>query len=120
MSSIRIKRIYDPPSAQDGKRYLVDRLWPRGLRKEDAHLDGWLVEIAPSAALRRWFGHDPARWKEFQRRYCAELDERDEMLRALLDEARKGTVTLLYAARDTEHNQAVALKSFLDKKLSKA
>lgn len=112
---IRVKRVYDPPAPEDGKRYLVDRLWPRGLNKASARLDGWFKEIAPSDALRRWFGHDRARWQEFQRRYFAELDERPGACRELLAEARQGSVTLLYAARDTEHNNAVALKLYLER-----
>lgn len=117
-TGFRIKRIYDSPARGDGKRYLVDRLWPRGVKKTDAHLDGWCKEVAPSDGLRRWFGHDPARWEEFQRRYLAELEERDEAWRELLEGGRKGIVTLLYAARDTEHNEAVVLQSFLERKAS--
>lgn len=111
---ICVKRIYDPPRPQDGLRFLVDRLWPRGLKKEACHLDDWLKELAPSTALRRWFGHDPARWQEFQRRYFAELDERPDACRTLAEQARKKTVTLLYAARDPEHNHALALKTYLE------
>ncbi len=115
---IRIKRVYEPPSAEDGRRYLVERLWPRGLRKDALPLDGWLREVAPSDALRRWFGHDPARWEEFQRRYAAELDARPDAWRPLLEAARQGPVTLLFSARDTEHNNAVALKAYLEAKLA--
>jgi uncharacterized protein YeaO (DUF488 family) len=115
---IRVKRVYEPPSAEDGRRYLVERLWPRGLRKDALPLDGWLREVAPSDALRRWFGHDPARWEEFRRRYAAELDARPDTWRPLLEAARQGPVTLLFSARDTEHNNAVALKAYLEAKLA--
>lgn len=110
---LRVKRIYEPPSPRDGLRFLVDRLWPRGLKKEACKLDGWLKDIAPSAELRRWFGHDPARWEEFQQRYFEQLDERPDTCLALAEQARKKTVTLLYAARDCEHNHAVALRAYL-------
>ena len=115
---IRVKRVYEPPSAEDGRRYLVERLWPRGLRKDALPLDGWLREVAPSDALRRWFGHDPARWEEFRRRYAAELDARPDTWRPLLEAARQGPVTLLFSARDTQHNNAVALKAYLEAKLT--
>ncbi|GBD17493.1 hypothetical protein HRbin26_02417 [bacterium HR26] len=115
---IRVKRVYEPPSAKDGRRYLVERLWPRGLRKDALPLDGWLREVAPSDALRRWFGHDPARWEEFRRRYAAELDARPDAWHPLLEAARQGPVTLLFSARDTEHNNAVALKAYLESKLA--
>ncbi len=111
----RIKRIYEPPSPQDGLRILVDRLWPRGMKKEDCRLDGWLKELAPSAKLRKWFGHDPARWLQFQRRYFDELKEQTDACQALLKQARQSTVTLLYGARDPDHNQAVALKTYLER-----
>ena len=104
---IRTKRVYDPPERRDGKRVLVDRLWPRGLKKEQAQIDLWLREAAPSNELRRWFGHDPMRWNEFRRRYAAELERNLQALAPLLD--IRGTVTLLFAARDLEHNNAVAL-----------
>ncbi len=112
---VRVKRIYEPASAEDGYRVLVDRLWPRGVRKAEAHVDAWLKQLAPSTELRRWFGHDPARWDEFRERYRREL-ETPEARQALEDLARRaaaGTVTLLYSARDTEHNQAVALEEVL-------
>jgi uncharacterized protein YeaO (DUF488 family) len=111
---IRVKRVYEPPEAADGRRFLVERLWPRGLRKAALPLDGWLKDVAPSAELRRWFGHDPARWPEFRRRYAAELDADPEAWRPLLAADRQGTVTLLFSARDTEHNNAVALKDYLE------
>jgi uncharacterized protein YeaO (DUF488 family) len=111
---IRTKRIYDPPQASDGCRILVDRLWPRGVSRSKARLDLWMKEIAPSDALRKWFGHQPDRWTEFQNRYRRELraaPERVRQLRQLVKE--HGTVTLLYSARDERHNQAVVLRSFL-------
>ena len=114
----RLRRIYDTPPADDGLRVLVDRLWPRGLRKADAEVDVWAREIAPSAELRRWFAHDPARWTEFRARYRDELSRQSEALDGLLAECRKGPVTLLYAARDTEHNQAVVLREVLREKLA--
>lgn len=113
---IRTKRIYDPPAPDDGTRFLVERLWPRGKTKEDVPIAAWLKEVAPSDALRRWFGHDPARWEEFQRRYFAELDEKPEAWQPILEAARRGNVTLLYSARDSEHNNAVALKLYLDQR----
>lgn len=113
---IRIKRIYDPPSQEDGFRVLVDRLWPRGVKKEDAALYAWRKDVAPSDKLRRWFGHDPHRWEEFQRRYEAELEANHEGVQWLLDLARKGRLTLCYGARDPLHNQAVVLREFLLRK----
>ena len=110
---IRVKRAYDEATAGDGARYLVDRLWPRGVKKTDLRLEGWLKDLAPSDPLRRWFGHDPEKWGEFQRRYFAELDGRSEALAALEDAIRQGTVTLVYAAHDPSHNNAVALKEYL-------
>ncbi|HVZ15266.1 MAG TPA: DUF488 domain-containing protein [Bauldia sp.] len=111
---IRIKRIYDAPARDDGARVLVDRLWPRGIKKSDLGLAAWLKDVAPTTALRKWFGHDPARWTEFQRRYRAELEKNAAAVAELLALARKGRVTLLYSARDAEHNQAVVLAEFLD------
>jgi uncharacterized protein YeaO (DUF488 family) len=111
---IKVKRIYDPPSSEDGLRYLVDRIWPRGLSKEAVKIDAWLKELAPSNDLRRWFGHDPIRWDEFQRRYFVELDKNPAVRQTILPLKQRGTVTLLFAARDLEHNNAVALKSYLE------
>ncbi|HLZ73220.1 MAG TPA: DUF488 family protein [Dehalococcoidia bacterium] len=113
---IRIKRVYEPPAPEDGRRVLVDRLWPRGLSKERARLDAWLRELAPSDELRRWFGHDPGRWQEFSRRYRRELA--DPVRQAALKELAAGDLplTLLYAARDTEHNEAQILKQVLDER----
>lgn len=113
---IRIRRAYEPPGRADGARVLVDRIWPRGVKKEELAIDEWLRDLAPSDRLRKWFGHDPERWEEFQKRYFAELDERPEPLRALRALARKGRVTLVYGARDEEHNQAVALRSYLTRR----
>lgn len=110
---IRLKRAYEPASSDDGARILVDRLWPRGVRKADAAIDHWVKEIAPSTELRRWFGHDPRRWKEFQRRYRAELSHQPELLNEIRARARDGPVTLVYAARDETHNEAVVLRDTL-------
>jgi uncharacterized protein YeaO (DUF488 family) len=110
---VYLKRAYDPPAPADGFRILVERLWPRGLRKEAAALDLWLKDVAPSPELRQWFGHDPARWEEFCRRYGAELAERPAAVGLLRDRLRQGPVTLVYGSRDQEHNAAVALKQFL-------
>lgn len=110
---IRLKRVYDPPEPGDGQRFLVDRLWPRGLSKNALSLDGWLKELAPSDALRRWFGHEPARWEEFRKRYRQELVQKAESLARLRAAARRGTITLVYAARDPLHNQAVVLREVL-------
>lgn len=112
---LSLKRVYEPPSEDDGLRVLVDRLWPRGLRKEDAAVDLWLKEIAPSAELRKWFGHDPDKWTEFGRRYRAELDGRGGEIDALRQRAGEGHVTLVYGAKDERHNQAVVLKDYLEK-----
>lgn len=111
---IAVKRVYEAPEPDDGARFLVERLWPRGMKKESLIMDGWLKEIAPSDGLRRWYGHDPAKWQEFQRRYRAELDAHPAVWQPLLDASRRGNVTLLIAARDTEHNNAVALKLYLE------
>jgi uncharacterized protein YeaO (DUF488 family) len=110
---VRLKRAYDPVAATDGYRVLVDRIWPRGVRREEAHLDEWARELAPSTGLRRWFGHDPERFEEFQRRYIEELASQAQKLRELRARAREGTLTLVYAARDTEHNDAVVLAELL-------
>jgi uncharacterized protein YeaO (DUF488 family) len=112
---IRTRRVYDPPEPGDGTRFLVERLWPRGMKKEELPMDGWLKGVAPSAELRRWFGHDPAKWDEFRRRYFAELESKPEIWQPIREAARQGNVTLLYSARDTEHNNAVALKEYLEK-----
>jgi uncharacterized protein YeaO (DUF488 family) len=112
---VRIKRVYDAPAKEDGERILVDRLWPRGLSKEKAHLDEWMKDIAPSPALRQWFGHKPERWEEFRARYRQEL-EGNPLLDDLSRRAAAGTVTLLYGARDEKRNQAVVLAGILGEK----
>ena len=119
---ITIKRAYDPPSRTDGARILVDRLWPRGIKKEDARVEKWMREIGPSDELRRFFGHDPARWPEFRKRYLTELrrPEAKPLLAELETLARHGTLTLVYSARDEDHNQAVVLKELLEKQVSKS
>ncbi len=115
---IRLKRAYEP-AEEDGVRYLVERLWPRGMKKSNLRLDAWLKDVAPSGDLRRWFSHDPAKWREFRRRYFRELEANAAAWEPILKAARQGTVTLLYSARDIEHNNAVALKEFLEAKLGK-
>ena len=110
---IRIKRAYDPPASADGTRVLVDRLWPRGISKETLAIERWIKEIGPSDALRRWFGHDPERWNEFRRRYATELAKQAELLDELRSLARERRLTLVYAARDDAHNNAVALRDVL-------
>lgn len=118
--SIRIRRVYEPPEEADGLRVLVDRLWPRGLKKGSARIDLWLRDLAPSAPLRKWFGHEPAKWVEFQRRYFAELDARKpEDIETLLTRARSGTVTLLFAAQEPRYNNAIALQRYLESRLAK-
>jgi uncharacterized protein YeaO (DUF488 family) len=110
---LRLKRIYEPASADDGARILVDRVWPRGIRKDDARLTLWLKEIAPSSELRKWFGHDPERWPEFRRRYRAELEANDEAVQRLRSQIREGPVTLLFGAHDEAHNQAVVIAEYV-------
>jgi len=119
---IKVKRVYDLPSGDDGERFLVERLWPRGVTREAAHLTAWLKDLAPSPTLRQWFGHDLKRWAEFQKRYEKELQtpEKQALLRQLADKARRGTVTLIFAARDTEHNSAVVLKNLIERYLRPA
>jgi uncharacterized protein YeaO (DUF488 family) len=110
---VRLKRVYEPATAADGHRGLIDRLWPRGLSHEQANLDEWARELAPSSELRQWFGHDPSRFNDFRRRYESELAVQKEKLRELRRRGREGTLTLVYAARDTEHNDAVVLAEIL-------
>jgi uncharacterized protein YeaO (DUF488 family) len=110
---IKLKRVYEEPSTKDGERILVERLWPHGLSKERAAVDVWLKEVAPSPELRKWFGHDPAKWKGFQERYRKELRAKKDALKLLKQKGQKHTVTLVYAARDEEHNGALVLKRFL-------
>lgn len=117
---IRVKRVYETVERDDGKRFLVERLWPRGMKKEALKMDGWMKGVAPSDGLRHWFGHDPVKWEEFRRRYTAELEANHDNWQPLLAEARHGTVTLLYSAHDQEHNNAVALKEFLEDQLKRS
>ena len=112
MSSIFIKRIYEPAVKADGFRILVDRLWPRGLSKKAVAVDVWMKEIAPSTTLRKWFDHDPEKWTEFQKRYLKEVKENKEAVSELKEYLKKGTVTLLYAAKDEVHNEALVLKKY--------
>jgi len=112
-ADIHLKRAYESPSSSDGVRILVDRLWPRGVTKERAAVDQWMKEIGPSTELRRWFGHDPKHWGEFRRRYRIELSHHQELLNALRAMAREGPLTLVYAARDEEHNEAIVLREAL-------
>ncbi len=111
--NIKIKRVYEKPETQDGFRILVDRLWPRGLTKEKAAADLWLKEIAPTTELRKWFNHDPEKWKEFQKKYRQELKENKEAVSVIKEHLKKGPVTLLYGAKDQEHNEAEVLKEFV-------
>jgi uncharacterized protein YeaO (DUF488 family) len=110
---VKLKRAYDRPAARDGTRVLIDRLWPRGVAKADAAIDQWFKDVAPSTALRKWFGHDPARWQEFRRRYAAEVRKNPELLKQLRAMARRGTITLVFAAHDQLHNDAVVLRDLL-------
>jgi len=112
---LSLKRIYETPSEEDGTRILVDRLWPRGLTKEKARVDLWLKEIAPSTELRKWFGHDPAKWPEFKARYKVELKHNAPQLALLKQSVTRGHTTLLYGAKDTEHNEAVVLQELLNR-----
>jgi uncharacterized protein YeaO (DUF488 family) len=111
--ALRLKRIYEPVGSADGQRLLVDRIWPRGIRRDAAELDEWLKDIAPTPALRKWFGHDPSRWEEFARRYRKELDGNSAMVARLRQALERGDVTLLYGARDEEHNQARVIARYM-------
>ena len=111
--------MYERAQASDGTRFLVDRLWPRGIKKETLKMEAWLKDVAPSPELRKWFAHDPAKWQEFKKRYQAELKANPDSGKPLLEAARQGNVTLLYSARDTEHNSAVLLKEFLEDRMEK-
>jgi uncharacterized protein YeaO (DUF488 family) len=113
---ITLKRVYDPVSRNDGTRFLVERLWPRGLSKAKLRLDAWLKEVGPSTELRRWFSHDPEKWDEFRQRYFRELDSRPETWQPIVSAARRGTVTLVYSSHDTQHNNAVALQEYVQTK----
>ncbi|HZT22680.1 MAG TPA: DUF488 domain-containing protein [Verrucomicrobiae bacterium] len=114
---IQVKRVYELAAKSDGQRFLVERLWPRGIKKEALALTGWCKEAAPSHPLRKWFNHDPTKWKEFQRRYRAELEARPETWQPLLEAAQTGNLTLLFSAHDTAHNNAVVLKTWLEERL---
>jgi uncharacterized protein YeaO (DUF488 family) len=114
--NIIIKRVYEDPEKADGKRILIDRLWPRGLTKEKAKIDLWIKDIAPSTELRKWFGHDSAKWSEFRKRYVAEIKKNNQVVSQLEEELKKGKVTLVYGAKDEEHNDAVVLKEYFEKK----
>lgn len=116
---ILIKRVYEPASRADGRRFLVERLWPRGLKKADVKMDDWQKDVAPSTALRQWFGHEVQRWPEFRRRYEAELDSNPASWQPVLDAINEGAVTLLYSAHDVEHNSAVVLRDYLVSKLGR-
>jgi uncharacterized protein YeaO (DUF488 family) len=116
---IKLKRVYDPASKEDGTRILVERLWPRGVKKVDLILDGWFKEVAPSTQLRKWFSHDPAKWGQFQKKYFLELNANLEALEPLVRAIHKGTVTLIYSSHDTEHNNAICLKEYLEAKFVK-
>src|SRR5579864_1395936 len=116
---IQLKRVYDAAARNDGARYLVERLWPRGVKKESLRVEAWLKDVAPSAELRKWFSHDPAKWPEFRRRYFQELKRNPTAWQLLLAAARRGRVTLVYSSHDTEHNNAVALKEFLEQRRGK-
>lgn len=113
--TIQLKRVYELPQASDGKRVLIDRLWPRGLTKEKAKVDLWLKDIAPTTELRKWFGHDPAKWNEFKKRYHAELKKNSEVVSALIKLLKHGKAAIVYGAKDEEHNDAVVLKEYLEK-----
>lgn len=116
---ITLKRVYDPVTSTDGVRFLVERLWPRGVKKTALRIDAWLKDVAPSGELRRWFGHDPEKWSEFRRRYYDELRASADALEPILKAAQRGQVTLMYSSHDTEHNNAVALKEYLDARKGK-
>jgi len=116
---LKIKRVYEKAESSDGRRFLVERLWPRGVKKEALKMEAWLKEVAPSDGLRRWFGHDPLKWEEFQKRYRAELKANPDAWASILQAAERGDVTLLFSAHDTEHNNALALKCFLEEILKK-
>ena len=116
---MKVKRVYESIQRSDGTRFLVERLWPRGMKKEQLKLDAWLKDVAPSDSLRRWFGHDPLKWNEFQKKYRAELSDNPDAWKPILEAAKRGRVTLLYSSRDTEHNNALVLKSFLEERLGK-
>ncbi len=114
---IQTKRVYELPGLDDGSRFLVDRIWPRGIKKDSLKLDGWLKDVAPSNELRSWYSHDPSRWDEFRRRYFNELDSKPQAWQSILETARRSNVILLYGSRELQHNNAVALKEYLEERL---
>jgi uncharacterized protein YeaO (DUF488 family) len=117
---LQLKRAYEPAARTDGRRILVDRLWPRGLSKERVAIDDWMKELAPSAQLRRWFAHDPKKWPEFERRYKRELKAHADLIRQLASSARRGRVTLVFGARDEQHNDAVVLAAIIRRRMTRA
>mgnify|MGYP001556626508 CR=1 FL=1 len=117
---IKLRRVYEPAVKSDGERFLVERLWPRGIKKEALPMIAWLKDVAPSHELRQWFNHDPAKWKEFQKRYRAELTGKPKAWQPLLDAVKTGAVTLLFSAHDLEHNNALVLQTYLERRLKNA
>lgn len=117
---IQLKRVYDAPAGADGKRYLIERLWPRGIKKQNLKIDAWIKEAGPSTELRKWFNHDSAKWDRFRERYFRELDRNPEIWKPIVEACRMGAVTLIYSSHDTKHNNAVALAEFLKKKMAAA
>jgi len=117
---IMLKRVYEAAATSDGSRFLVERLWPRGVRKANLKIDAWLKDVGPSNDLRRWFAHDPQKWDAFRKRYFAELDSKPKVWEGLVQAARRGPITLIYSSRDAEHNNAVALKDYLQAKMKRA
>jgi uncharacterized protein YeaO (DUF488 family) len=115
---LKLKRVYENSERSDGARFLVERLWPRGMKKAQLKLDAWLKDVAPSDSLRRWFGHDPLKWNEFQKKYRFELSDNPDTWKPILEAAKRGNVTLLYSSRDREHNNALVLKSFLEERIA--
>ncbi len=115
---LKLKRVYENSERSDGARFLVERLWPRGMKKAQLKLDAWLKDVAPSDSLRRWFGHDPLKWNEFQKKYRVELSDNPDAWKPILEAAKRGNVTLLYSSRDREHNNALVLKSFLEERIA--
>ncbi len=116
---VKMKRVYEPPAREDGRRILIDRLWPRGIKKEDAKIDEWIKEIAPSTELRKWFSHDPVKWPEFRRRYRKELEDMSDVVTRLTEKAKIGTITLLFAAKDTVHVNAAVLKEVIEQAIAR-
>jgi uncharacterized protein YeaO (DUF488 family) len=115
---LKLKHVYENSERSEGTRFLVERLWPRGMKKAQLKLDAWLKDVAPSDSLRRWFGHDPLKWNEFQKKYRAELSDNPDAWKPILEAAKRGNVTLLYSSRDREHNNALVLRSFLEERIA--